>query len=70
MNKRAEHSEQVQRWAHFVRDNPNKWKPIHTEFINAIFEKHDNFLKEMNKTKHGKEKLEKLHLLKKRKSKD
>ncbi len=64
--KRIEHSEQIQRWANFVRDNPNKWKPIHTEFINAIFEKQDEFLKEMKKTKEGRDKLKKLSALKKR----
>tara|TARA_Y100000310_G_scaffold78020_1_gene74631 strand:- start:35316 stop:35540 length:225 start_codon:yes stop_codon:yes gene_type:complete len=40
---RDDKTEQIERWAKFVRENPNKWKKIHTKFINAIFDKHYQF---------------------------
>ncbi len=61
---RKEHLEQVERWAHFVKNNPTKWKKIHTQFIDAIFDKHEQFRKKLLKTPGGKEKLEKLYGLK------
>ena len=59
---RTSHDDQIERWAHFVRNNPTKWKKTHTEFINAIFDKHKQFKKRLLKTKGGKEKWKKLHL--------
>ena len=58
---RSDHLDQVERWAYFVKDNPTKWKTIHTEFINAIFDKHEQFKQRLLKTPHGKEKLAKLY---------
>ena len=52
--------EQVERWAHFVKNNPTKWKTIHTEFINALFDKHRQFIERIKKTPNGKEKLRQL----------
>jgi hypothetical protein len=52
---------QVERWAIFVRDNPTKWKKIHTKFIDAQFEKQRAFVKRLLKTKDGKEKFFKLY---------
>ncbi len=60
---RATHDDQIERWAHFVRDNPTKWKKIHTEFIDAIFDKHEQFKERLRKTPGGKEKLKKLYSL-------
>ena len=37
------HMEQAERWACYVRDHPNGWKKIHTEFINALFKKQEDF---------------------------
>lgn len=62
--------EQVERWAHFVRDNPTKWKKIHTEFINALFDKHYQFRERLLKTPGGKEKLVKLYGIKNREGYD
>ncbi|MDP3734706.1 MAG: hypothetical protein Q8R37_05750 [Nanoarchaeota archaeon] len=64
MNHRQSHQEQVERWARFVKDNPQQWQEIHTQFINALFDNHDQFLKKMLKTKDGKEKLIKLYNIK------
>lgn len=61
MNERKEHLNQVERWALFVRDHPAEWKKPHTEFINAIFDKHEQFKKRLLQTPDGKDKLEKLY---------
>lgn len=60
---RKGHMEQVERWAHFIKDNPTKWKIIHTEFINALFEKHDHFREKLLQMPDGKEKLRELYNL-------
>ncbi len=54
---REEHLEQVERWAKFVKNNPDKWKAIHTKFINAQFDKHRRFVKKLLMKKSGFEKL-------------
>jgi len=51
------HDDQITRWALFVKNNPHKWKKIHTEFIDAQFEKSERFYKAFSKTKKGKEKI-------------
>ena len=56
--------EQVERWALFVKDNPDKWKKQHTEFINAQFEKHNMFIKNLLKQKDGLEKLVRIYDIK------
>ena len=61
MNQRME---QVERWANFVKNNPDKWKKIHTQFINAQFEKHRNFIKRLLKEPDGFEKIVKLYDIK------
>ena len=61
MNQRME---QVERWANFVKNNPDKWKKIHTHFINAQFEKHRAFIKRLLKEPDGFEKIVKLYDIK------
>tara|TARA_Y100000310_G_scaffold35996_1_gene33936 strand:+ start:358 stop:573 length:216 start_codon:yes stop_codon:yes gene_type:complete len=61
---RDNHLEQIERWAHFVKNNPNKWKKEHTEFINALFEKHDQFRARLLKTPEGKKKMIELYNIK------
>ena len=51
------HQDQIIRWALFVKNNPDKWKSIHTEFINAQFEKSEKFYKSLSKTEKGKKKI-------------
>jgi hypothetical protein len=51
------HMEYVDRWAQFVRDNPTTWKKIHTEFINAQFEKAYGFYERLKRTPGGKAKI-------------
>ena len=58
---RKDHDNQIERWALFIKENPTTWKKIHTEFINALFEKHEQFKARLEKTAEGKEKLAKLY---------
>ncbi len=46
----------LERWAEYVRTHAN-WKKIHTEFIDAQYEKHADFLKRLTKTPNGKKKI-------------
>lgn len=55
------HLQSVEHWAQFVKNNPSKWKKIHTEFIDSQFLKHEEFIKRLLDTKGGKEKLAKLY---------
>ena len=61
MNQRME---QVERWANFVKNNPDKWKKIHSQFINAQFEKNRAFIKRLLKEPEGFEKIVKLYDIK------
>ena len=61
---RETHLDQVERWAEFVRNNPNKWKKIHVEFINSLFLNQQRVYKELSKTKEGKKKLIELYGIK------
>lgn len=58
------HMESVERWAEFMQKNPDKWKAIHTDFIDSQFQKHKDFLKKLKKTKGGKEKIIQLYRIK------
>ncbi len=66
---RESHLEQVERWANFVRTNP-EWRKPHTEFINAIFNNHEKIIKTLLKTEQGKEKIIKLYGIKNTKGYD
>ena len=57
-------SEEIDRWVKFMKNNPETWKKVHTEFINAQFDKQEKFVKRLLKTKNGKEKLVALYGLK------
>lgn len=61
---RKSHLDQVERWAKFVRENPNKWQEHHTKFINSLFLNHEEFFKKLASTPNGKEKILKLRKLK------
>lgn len=58
------HMESVEKWAEFVRNNPGKWKKIHTEFINALFEKNEEFLKRLANQPNGKKKIIEIYNIK------
>jgi len=58
------HIGQVEKWAKFVRDNPDSWKKEHTEFINSQIIKSWNFYNRLLATPNGMAKIEKLRKLK------
>lgn len=61
---RQSHKDFIERWIVFMKKNPDKWKSYHTEFINAQFEKADQIMKKLSKTKQGKEKIIKMYNIK------
>ena len=55
------HMDSIERWAEFVRNNPReKWKPLLNAFINAQYEKADEFYKRLEKTEEGRKILDRL----------
>ncbi len=50
-------SEEIDRWIRFMKENPDKWKKIHTEFINAQFAKSQKFIERLLKEPKGREKI-------------
>ncbi len=60
-NQRAE---QIDRWVEYVRNSNGEWKKIHSQFINAQFEKANAFYKRLAKQPGGKEKIIKLRGIK------
>jgi hypothetical protein len=57
MGDKQRHDEFVERWANFVKNNPDKWKKIHSQFIDAQFIMAERFYKNLAKTKDGKKKI-------------
>jgi hypothetical protein len=51
------HEEQIVRWAKFVRDNPDKWKAKHKDFIDSQIILARRFYERLAKTPGGKEKI-------------
>ncbi|MFH1376617.1 MAG: hypothetical protein ABIH25_03185 [Candidatus Woesearchaeota archaeon] len=62
-----ERIESVERWAKYVKESNGKWKDIHTEFIDAQFQKADEFIKRLSKEKNGAEKIMKAYNIKNQK---
>ena len=50
-------SKEIDRWVKFMKDNPDKWKSVHSRFINAQFEKQQNFIRRLLKQPNGKKKV-------------
>ena len=55
---------EIDRWIRFMKENPDKWKKVHTQFINAQFSKANNFIKRLLKQPNGKEKVIKAYGIK------
>lgn len=51
------HEEQIIRWAEFVRDNPDKWKIKHKEFIDAQIIMARRFYNRLAETEEGRQKI-------------
>jgi hypothetical protein len=56
--------EQIDRWANYVRNNPNSWKKHLKPFLDSQIIIANRFYKAIAKTKKGKEKLKILKNLK------
>lgn len=54
------HYEQIERWAKFVRENPDNWKKEFNQFIDSQYALANRFYKHLLKTKKGREKLKEL----------
>ncbi len=52
------HEEQIERWARFVRDNPNDWKKPHKLFIDSQIIMSRRFYNNLSKSQGGKIKLQ------------
>ncbi len=63
MTHNTSHSEQIERWAKFVRDNPD-WKKKFKEFSDAQIILARKAYEKLAKTKEGKEKIKLLKKLK------
>jgi hypothetical protein len=56
--------DQIERWANYVKENPEKWKKPHTEFIDSQFQKHNLFLTLLLNQKGGAKKIIDLYNIK------
>lgn len=60
------HMEQVERWARYVKEHPTEWKKEHTEFVDSVYLKAWDSIEQLSRELSGKEKVEKLLMLRKR----
>lgn len=58
------HDEQIERWAKYVRDNPDKWKSKLKPFLDAQIIMARRVYKKLAETPEGREKIKKLNELK------
>ena len=58
------HEDFVVRWANFVKNNPEKWRHTHTNFINGQILSARIFLDRLSQQKSGREKIIKLYSIK------
>jgi hypothetical protein len=55
------HDEFIDRWANYIKDNPDKWRKQHTAFINSQIHMSKQFLRKLMLTKGGKKKIIELY---------
>ena len=48
---------EIDRWVKFMKENPTKWKKIHTEFIDSQFGKSEEFIRRLLKEPDGKKRV-------------
>ncbi len=58
------HSEQIERWARYVKENPGKWKSKIKPFLDSQIIMSRRFYKKLSETKQGSEKIKRLRELK------
>lgn len=57
-------SEEIDRWIQYMKKHPKTWKKVHTKFINAQFEKSQEFIKRLLRQPGGREKIIKAYNIK------
>jgi len=57
MKRDKTHAEQIERWAKYVRENPDKWKAKLKPFLDGQIIMARRFYKELAKTPEGREKI-------------
>ncbi len=57
------HTEQIERWAKYVKDNPSKWKEKLKLFLDAQIIMSRRFYSKLATTKNGRKKIEMLRNL-------
>jgi len=60
MERDKTHMEQVERWARYVKNNPDKWKSKVKEFIDAQYIMSKRFYSKLAEMPGGREKIERL----------
>lgn len=50
-------SEEIDRWIAYMKAHPDTWKREHTAFVDAQFQKHEQFIRRLAQTQGGKEKI-------------
>ena len=56
-NIRKDHEEQIERWANYVRENPNEWKKHLKPFLDAQIIMAQRFYNNLAKTEEGRKKI-------------
>jgi len=57
MTRDKTHIEQVERWARYVKENPDKWKPKIKEFLDSQILISKRFYNKLAETDEGREKI-------------
>ncbi len=57
------HKEQIERWAKYVKENPDKWKSKLKPFLDAQIIISRRFFKKLSETSEGRIKLKRIKLL-------
>jgi hypothetical protein len=50
-------SEEIDRWIKYMKEHPDTWKSVHSEFIDAQFLKASEFMERLLKSPGGRKKL-------------
>ena len=64
------HDEQIERWADYVRENPDKWKSKFKPFLDAQIIMARRFYKKLAETPEGREKIKKLIEMRREKNRE
>jgi len=64
MGRDKTHAEQIERWARYVRENPDKWKAGFKKFIDSQLIMSRRFYQKLAETEEGRKKIKLLKGLK------